>query len=164
MKIIWSDKNFNYYFLLIGNLGFGILFLSLLIYSVRNNLEIWKVIFWLIFTLIGLIGTIYAFKIPRAKITINGIWTGDLFIKNNEIKPLSSIFIPWDDIKRVIIKKEDMDSYKEYERGAFMRLEATTIHLPITIKTKNSEIQFLVHNFKGFINAMKKIGEKIIIK
>ena len=163
MKIIWADKNFNHYFLIGLNIAITIFFLSFFIYSIRANFEIEKIIFWFFLTIIPLIATIFTFKLARAKITSQGIWTGDLFIKGTMIKKSKSIFVPWYIIRKVIVKQKDIEDYKKLERWLIKRMVATTVHLPIRVKTKRGEFQFLVHNFKGFIKTMNKLGKKITI-
>lgn len=107
---------------------------------------------------------ILTFKIPRTKITKKGIWTGDLFFINNDIKKSKGLFIEFKNIKKIIIKNKNILSYKNLEKEMIKKLNPTTIHLPIDITTNSKTISFLIYNYEGFIKSLDKLKIKVKIE
>ncbi len=120
--------------------------------------------FWILFAIISLIGAVISMKIPRAKINYGGLWTGDLFMNKKDIKRKKSFFIPWTDIKKIILKQKDIEAFKKAENFMLKNMISTTIHIPISVETKNEKYQILIHNYSSFINTLKKMRRNIVIK
>jgi len=146
------------------NFLFAMFFFSLFIYSIKLNLKIGKIMFWILFAIISLIGAVISMKIPRAKINYGGLWTGDLFMNKKDIKRKKSFFIPWTDIKKIILKQKDIEAFKKAENFMLKNMISTTIHIPISVETKNEKYQILIHNYSSFINTLKKMRRNIVIK